>query len=160
MALNRVAILAISMVLLSSVAMAADHIVGDDKGWTVDFNYTQWTQDKVFRVGDNLVFNYDNTKHNIFKVNGTLFKDCTFPPKNEALSTGKDIIQLKTEGRKWYVCGVADHCSAHQMKFVITVLAEGAPAPSPPPSSNAHSIVSSMFGVVMVAIVAMATIFA
>lgn len=54
MALNRVAILAISMVLLSSVAMAADHIVGDDKGWTVDFNYTQWTQDKVFRVGDNL----------------------------------------------------------------------------------------------------------
>ena len=93
-------------------------------------------------------------------MNGTLFKDCTFPPKNEALSTGKDIIQLKTEGRKWYVCGVADHCSAHQMKFVITVLAEGAPAPSPPPSSNAHSIVSSMFGVVMVAIVAMATIFA
>jgi len=44
MALNRVAILAISMVLLSSVAMAADHIVGDDKGWTVDFNYTQGTR--------------------------------------------------------------------------------------------------------------------
>jgi len=46
--------LAISMVLLSSVAMAADHVVGDEKGWTVDFNYTQWAQDKVFRVGDNL----------------------------------------------------------------------------------------------------------
>lgn len=54
MASARVAFLAFSMVLLSSVAMATDHIVGDDKGWTVDFNYTQWAQDKVFRVGDNL----------------------------------------------------------------------------------------------------------
>ena len=49
-----VLILSISMVLLSSVAIATDHIVGDDKGWTVDFDYTQWAQDKVFRVGDNL----------------------------------------------------------------------------------------------------------
>lgn len=54
MALHHVAFIAISMVLLSSVAIATYHIVGDDKGWTVDFNYTQWAQDKVFCVGDNL----------------------------------------------------------------------------------------------------------
>jgi hypothetical protein len=47
-------ILAISMVLLSSIALATDHIVGEDKGWTVDINYTQWTSETVFRVGDNL----------------------------------------------------------------------------------------------------------
>lgn len=51
---SRVIFLAISMVLLSSIALAVDHIVGDEKGWTVDFNYTQWAQDKVFNVGDNL----------------------------------------------------------------------------------------------------------
>jgi len=34
--------------------MATDYVVGDDKGWTLDFNYTVWAQDKVFRVGDNL----------------------------------------------------------------------------------------------------------
>lgn len=51
---SRVVFFATSMVLLSSIALATDHIVGDDNGWTVDFNYTQWTQDKVFRVGDNL----------------------------------------------------------------------------------------------------------
>lgn len=95
------------------------------------------------------VFNYDNSKHNVFKVNGTLFQNCTFPPSNEALSTGKDVIPLKTGGRKWYICGKANHCAAHQMKFVITVLADGAPAPSP--TSNAHTIVSSLFvGVVVV----------
>ncbi|GAU23964.1 hypothetical protein TSUD_327650 [Trifolium subterraneum] len=103
------------------------------------------------------VFNYDSTKHNVFKVNGTLFQSCTFPPANEALDTGKDIIQLKTEGRKWYVCGVADHCSARQMKLVITVLGNGAPAPSP--TSSAYSTVSSMFGVVVAATVAITTIF-
>ena len=93
-------------------------------------------------------------------MNGTLFQSCTFPPKNEALSTGKDIIQLKTEGRKWYVCGVADHCSARQMKLVVTVLAEGAPAPSPPPSSLARSVESSVYGVIMASMVAIVVIFA
>ncbi|GAU23969.1 hypothetical protein TSUD_327700 [Trifolium subterraneum] len=161
MASSRVVlILLMSMVLLSSVSLATNHIVGDDKGWTVDFNYTQWASEMVFRVGDNLVFNYDPSRHNVFKVNGTLFQSCTFPPANEALSTGKDTIQLKTEGKKWYVCGIADHCSTRQMKFVINVLPEAAPAPSPPPSSAAHSVVSSVFGVVMVTIVGIAAIFA
>ncbi|XP_004493193.1 blue copper protein 1a-like [Cicer arietinum] len=154
---SRVIFLAISMVLLSSIALAVDHIVGDEKGWTVDFNYTQWAQDKVFNVGDNLVFNYDNSKHNVFKVNGTLFKNCIFPQENEALSTGKDIIQLKTEGNKWYVCGKANHCAARQMKLVINVLAEGAPSPSS--SSHYEYAVSSIFGVIMVATIAIAPIF-
>ncbi|CAJ2672058.1 unnamed protein product [Trifolium pratense] len=65
MASSRVVlILSLSMVLLSSVSMATDHIVGGDKGWTVDVNYTQWASESVFRVGDNLVFNYDSSRHN------------------------------------------------------------------------------------------------
>jgi hypothetical protein len=99
------------------------------------------------------VFNYDNSKHNVFKVNGTLFKSCTFPSENEALSTGKDVISLKSDGNKWYVCGKANHCAARQMKLVINVLAEGAP------SSSAHSFVSSIIGVVLIATFAIATIF-
>jgi hypothetical protein len=60
MASSRLILLAISMVLFSSIAMATDYVVGDEKGWTVDFNYTQWAQDKVFRVGDNLGKNLIN----------------------------------------------------------------------------------------------------
>ncbi|XP_058748235.1 blue copper protein 1a-like [Vicia villosa] len=155
MTCSNVMYFAICMVLFSSVAMAVDHIVGDEKGWTVDFNYTQWAQDKVFRVGDNLVFNYDNSKHNVFKVNGALFQNCDFPPQNEALSTGKDVIQLKTDGRKWYICGKANHCAARQMKLVINVLEEGAPSPS----SSAHSLASTVFGVLMLAMIAITAIF-
>jgi hypothetical protein len=49
-----VMIISISMVLLSSVSMATDHIVGDYQAWSVGTNYTQWAQERVFRVGDNL----------------------------------------------------------------------------------------------------------
>jgi hypothetical protein len=50
-----VMILSISMVLLFSVSMATDHIVGDYQAWShVATNYTQWAQERVFRVGDNL----------------------------------------------------------------------------------------------------------
>ncbi|XP_061343299.1 blue copper protein 1a-like [Gastrolobium bilobum] len=155
MAFTRIALLlAISMILFSSVAMATDYVVGDQNGWTIDFNYTQWARDKVFRVGDNLVFNYDNAKHNVFKVNGTQFQNCSFPPPNDALTSGNDVIQLKLEGKKWYVCGVANHCAVHQMKLVINVVSEG---PAPAPSS---AVVSSLSGVLMAAIVAVSAIFA
>ncbi|KAI4348474.1 hypothetical protein L6164_009195 [Bauhinia variegata] len=42
-----VAFLAISMVLLSSVAIAVDHIVGDENGWTLEFNYRKWAFSKL-----------------------------------------------------------------------------------------------------------------
>lgn len=35
-------------------AMATDFIVGDEKGWRPDFNYTAWAEGKVFMVGDTL----------------------------------------------------------------------------------------------------------
>ncbi|KAG4912733.1 hypothetical protein JHK86_053166 [Glycine max] len=145
----RLAFFAVSMVLLSSVAMATDFTVGDGTGWTVDFNYTAWAEGKVFRVGDTLWFNYENTKHNVVKVNGTQFQECSFTSNNEVLSSGKDSITLKAEGKKWYVCGVANHCAARQMKLVINV--ETA-APAPAPTSSAHSLLSSVFGVLIIAI--------
>ncbi|KAL2320488.1 hypothetical protein Fmac_029457 [Flemingia macrophylla] len=147
---TRLAFLAISMVLLSSVAMAADFVVGGDQGWKLDFDYEEWAQDKVFRVGDNLLFNYDNTKHNVVKVNGTQFQNCSFTPENEILSNGKDTITLKTEGKKWYICGKPTHCADHQMKLTINVQAE-APAPAP---SSAHSLMASLSGVLIFAIAA------
>ncbi|XP_054804405.1 blue copper protein 1a-like [Prosopis cineraria] len=142
MAYARIAFLAISMVLLSSVATATDHIVGDDQGWTLDFDYAEWARDKVFLVGDNLVFNYDNTKHDVFKLNGSLFSNCTFPAATEALTSGQDVIPLASPGRKWYACGKADHCASRGMKLAITVLANG-PMSAPPPPPSSHALSSS-----------------
>ena len=44
----------VAIIVLPTVVMATDHIVGDDKGWTTNVNYTDWAKDKVFHVGDTL----------------------------------------------------------------------------------------------------------
>lgn len=54
MAADKFLILAIVAMVLPSLTMATQYIVGDDKGWTRDYNYTEWVKDKVFRVGDTL----------------------------------------------------------------------------------------------------------
>ncbi|EOY10547.1 Uclacyanin 1, putative [Theobroma cacao] len=135
MASNKFLMLTIVAIFLPAIAMATDYIVGDDSGWTINFDYQAWAKDKVFRIGDKLVFQYPQGYHNVFKVNGTAFKNCDIPPADEALNSGNDTIVLKTPGRKWYICGVSDHCSAYSQKLAITVQYSYGPAPAPAPSS-------------------------
>ncbi|KAJ4844299.1 hypothetical protein Tsubulata_030499 [Turnera subulata] len=109
-------------------ALAKEYIVGDDHGWTTGFDYQAWAKDKDFLVGDKL------GSHNVFKVNGTEFEKCIKPPPDEALTSGNDTIVLATPGRKWYLCGVGQHCEVGGQKLAITVQALAQPpsiAPSP-----------------------------
>lgn len=46
-------ILGIVAILVPSIS-AAEYVVGDEKGWTINFDYQTWAQDKVFYVGDKL----------------------------------------------------------------------------------------------------------
>ncbi|XP_031247917.1 stellacyanin-like [Pistacia vera] len=115
---------------------AKEFIVGDDSGWTINFDYKAWAEGKDFQVGDTLVFNYPVGVHNVFRVNGTDFQNCSKPPLSEALRSGNDKIVLATPGRKWYICGVAKHCENANQKLFINVLPQtqspgAAPAPSP-----------------------------
>lgn len=54
MASRQFVALAIVAVVLPTVAMATEFIVGDNKGWTIDFDYGAWAQGKTFYVGDTL----------------------------------------------------------------------------------------------------------
>ena len=85
------------------------------------------------------VFKYTQGNHNVFKVNGTAFKDCIIPPLNEALTTGNDTITLATPGNKWYICGVKDHCVNSGQKLAITVYGSLSPEPTPTPGAPAPS---------------------
>ncbi|KAF3441438.1 hypothetical protein FNV43_RR15352 [Rhamnella rubrinervis] len=138
--------LAVAAVLFATIAMGAEYIVGDDEGWTINFDYQAWAKDKVFHVGDKLVFKYTAPDHNVFKVNGTAFKDCIAPPSNERLSSGNDEIVLATPGNRWYICGVSGHCDAGQ-KLAITVW-----DPQTPPSSAVRGISFSGYQVFFAAI--------
>ncbi|KDP39674.1 hypothetical protein JCGZ_02694 [Jatropha curcas] len=157
---------AIVAIILPTVAMATDYVVGDDEGWKVGVNYTEWAKDKVFYVGDRLVFQYQSP-HNVYKVNGDQFKNCI--PSNDLLNTGNDTIPLGKPGKKWYICGATGHCAQGQ-KLVINVESNGpisdAPesngpisAPAPTPESNdSYTFVSSWFQILIAAVVAIAIV--
>ncbi|MQL74621.1 hypothetical protein Taro_006981 [Colocasia esculenta] len=115
------------VLLLPWAATATDYKVGDDDGWRPSYNYTAWATGKDFRVGDTLAFVYTKGKHNVLNVTGDDFKNCTASSNSLLRDSGNDVITLKTEGKKWYICGVRDHCSKQQ-KLVIEVLQTGTPA--------------------------------
>ncbi|CAI0476689.1 unnamed protein product [Linum tenue] len=155
MVVSMFAVVAALAVFAPMMASATQYVVGDETGWTKDFDYTTWTAGKQFFVGDSLVFNYPAGKHNVFKVNGTDFQQCSKPLVGAPLTTGSDEIELKTTGRKWYICGVSGHCATGQ-KLVITV-SDGSAAPAPTPVSPSTgaapgSIVSAGFAAVTVVV--------
>ncbi|KAF5206613.1 Uclacyanin [Thalictrum thalictroides] len=125
----------LAIIVLPSVVLATDYVVGDEVGWTIGFDYKTWTAGKQFYVGDTLLFKYPVGVHNVFKVNGTSFKDCVKPPQSEALTSGNDLITLATPGRKWYICGFGKHCQIGGQKLFITVYDTWAPIPLPIPFS-------------------------
>ncbi|KAK6251207.1 hypothetical protein SCA6_005212 [Theobroma cacao] len=154
-----IAVVAFSVIHSS---LATEFLVGDESGWTLDFDYQGWAAGKEFRVGDKLVFKYASGVHNVLRVNGTEFQQCEAAGNTVPLTTGNDVITLATPGRKWYICGVARHCAARNMKLNITVLAQGdspasAPTPSSPTSAARGNAASSFYGgiVVMVGFVGM-----
>ncbi|XP_077247779.1 blue copper protein 1a-like [Tasmannia lanceolata] len=149
-------IVAIIVAVLPAVTLAKEFIVGGDKGWTVGVvDYQAWANASEFHVGDKLVFNYPPGKHTVCKVDGAAFKSCTVPPPNMTLTTGNDTVTLATTGKKWYICGVGQHCAKGQ-KFSITVQPAVIAPASPPMGGGAEGPNSSGFQVLMVAIVATA----
>ncbi|KAI7993100.1 Uclacyanin 1 [Camellia lanceoleosa] len=103
----------IIVVIFPIIVSTTDFIVGDEKGWTVNFDYQAWAQGKDFQ--------YPEGAHNVFKVNGTGFQNCNAPPLKEALTSGKDTVVLSTQGHEWYICGVAKHCANGGQKLFINV---------------------------------------
>ncbi|XP_077247806.1 blue copper protein 1a-like [Tasmannia lanceolata] len=155
-------IVAIILAVHLGPSLAKEFIVGGDKGWTVGVvDYQAWADGEEFHIGDKLVFNYPPGKHTVCKVDGVAFKSCTVPPANMTLTTGKDIVTLASTGKKWYICGVGQHC-ANGQKFSITVKPVLLATASPPmeggaegPSSS-NGIMTHCYHVLTAAIVAMA----
>ncbi|XP_058002590.1 blue copper protein-like [Hevea brasiliensis] len=157
MASNRFVAFAIAAIILPTVAMATEYIVGDDKGWNVTVNYTEWAQNKVFHVGDTLVFKY-GPPHNVSKVDEGGFKECK--PSGDLYNSGNDTFTLSKPGKKWYICGITAHCEKGQ-KLMINVEEPKVPAPAPktvpaPAPNDSYRFISSWYQIFMAAVVVMA----
>ncbi|KAB2622575.1 stellacyanin-like [Pyrus ussuriensis x Pyrus communis] len=118
----------VTLAIVAPCILVTDFVVGDDKA-----------QGKQFYVGEKLDFKYPKGVHNVHKVNGTGFQQSAAPLDSVPLTSGNDVVTLATPGRKWYICGVGQHCKAGNQKFLITVMPSSTPSPSPSYTASSPS---------------------
>ncbi|KAG6636811.1 blue copper protein-like [Carya illinoinensis] len=117
------------LAILAPSILAKEIKVGDDKGWTINFDYQAWAKGKEFVVGEKLVFIYPQGDHNVIKVDGSGFQQYVASANTETLTTENDVINLTSTRNKWYICGVSKHCESGNQKLAITVAAESSSSP-------------------------------
>ena len=134
MKITLLAMAAISAVLLGT-ASAATYGVGEPGGaWTLGTDYSSWVADKKFNVGDEIVFKYSPTAHDVVEVSKAGYDSCSTAGAINTFKTGNDVIPLNATGTRYFICGITGHCSptdAASMKVVIDV-ASGSSSPSSP----------------------------
>ncbi|GLJ42145.1 hypothetical protein SUGI_0872760 [Cryptomeria japonica] len=129
--------------LLMTCQATKVYTVGDEAGWTLDYDYQKWASGKTFYVGDTLVFKYFNSEmgnHNVVRVSRTGYTNCVIDPNMGVYESGSDKIVLSAPGDMWFICGTPGHCESG-MKLKITVKKPaGIPAPSPAPAQTTDGI--------------------
>ncbi|KAJ4761081.1 Blue copper protein [Rhynchospora pubera] len=114
------------LVLLNSAmwASATDYTVGDSSGWTTGVDYTKWTGDKSFQVGDNLVFDFVSGAHTVTEVTKSDYSSCSTSNAISNSNSAPTTVSLTSAGTRYFICGVPGHCSSGQ-KLAVTVGSSG-----------------------------------
>nr|GMD65140.1 uclacyanin-3-like [Ipomoea batatas] len=104
------------ILLASPAALAKDHIVGGDGGWSQSGDYTTWAGGETFTVGDNLVFNYGGS-HGVAEVSKDDYDSCNAANALQSFSDGKTTIKLSKAGPMYFMCPTFGHCqTARRLK--------------------------------------------
>ncbi|KAL1298007.1 early nodulin-like protein 17 [Arachis hypogaea] len=131
-----VLVLVLTLSLCGVPVSATDHIVGANRGWNPGINYTLWSNNQTFFVGDLISFRYQKTQYNVFEVNQTGYDNCTTQGAIGNWSSGKDFITLKKAQRYYFICGNGQCFNG--MKVSILVHPLPPPPPAHPPHASAH----------------------
>ncbi|CAO2820566.1 unnamed protein product [Amaranthus hypochondriacus] len=120
---------ALVMVMVPQV-FGKRYIVGGNKGWSPNVNYTVWASDKHFYFGDWLFFVYDRNQNNVLEVNKTNYENCNtdHPLKNWTTGAGRDVVPLNETRHRYFVSG-GGFCFGGMKLSVRTE------KPPPPPKS-------------------------
>ncbi|XP_044478916.1 mavicyanin-like [Mangifera indica] len=140
MAMAKSAVIVFSIIALFGAAMAASYDVGDTAGWTTKDmpDYKKWADDKDFKVGDTLVFKYNQEMHDVMQVSKADFEACSAKSPIAKYTTGADKVTLKEPGKTYFLCSFPGHCEKGQK---VEIEVEGtADGPAAGPSgANASS---------------------
>ncbi|XP_027173927.1 uncharacterized protein LOC113773480 [Coffea eugenioides] len=119
------------------------YIVGDDLGWIVPpggkIAYETWAYDKIFTVGDTLVFNFTTGEQDIARVTKEAFDTCNSTNSLSLQTTGPASYTLNSTGEYYFISTLDSHCFLGQkLAIIVTSGSPGPPSSSPvPPSPRA-----------------------
>ncbi|KAI4326854.1 hypothetical protein L6164_019381 [Bauhinia variegata] len=123
MQLNLLMFALIGCNLMSSVISRKTYVVGDANGWRLPPHpsfYSEWAKNKIFRVGDTLVFPYQPGLNNVVQVSKEDFDICAMRTDLEQYYAGNSEITLDKPGDSYFFCSVGKHCESGQ-RLHITV---------------------------------------
>ncbi|TVU10645.1 hypothetical protein EJB05_44189 [Eragrostis curvula] len=131
------AIVAIMAAAVFGMASAATYNVGEPSGsWDLRTDYGTWAASKRFQPGDQIVFKYSPSAHDVLEVNKAAYDSCNTDNAIATHTTGNDVITLDAPSTRYFICGFPSHCTSG-MKLQITVTSGGSSlAPAGAPNSN------------------------
>ncbi|XP_078436637.1 blue copper protein 1b-like [Wolffia australiana] len=146
-----------SMALLLEYAFAATIVVGAPNGsWDLRTDYRSWASSQTFSVGDTLgslladkvyfisffvVFQYTSF-HDVVEVTEADFDACRSTNPIARYTDGNTVVSLPSTGKRFFICGIAGHCS-EGMKVEVDVVSDAAPASPPSSPMTPPPVVSS-----------------
>ncbi|XP_034598948.1 basic blue protein [Setaria viridis] len=146
-AILQASLLAVAVAVLATAASGATYTVGGPGGsWDLQTNLTAWASSIDFRSGDELVFKYDASAHNVVEVSSDDYRSCSAAsPRSDVLRTGSDVVQLGGVSR-YFICGVPGHCAAGMKLEVDPGCTTTLPPPAPPGAPGGITICSGGSG--------------
>ncbi|KAM1223579.1 hypothetical protein ACFX10_042435 [Malus domestica] len=98
-----------------------EYIVGDEKRWSPDANLTQWTEDKKFKAGDVLVFEYKDPLLMVAAVwDKYLFEKCDLYAGVIKLYTSGNDHAVLEKGTIYFASYPSPYCE-NGMKLTVHV---------------------------------------
>lgn len=119
---STLAVAIVAAAVFGTASGAASYTVGEPGGsWDTRTNLTAWASAIAFHRGDQLVFKYDASAHDVVEVTQAGYTSCSAAsPVVAARQTGSDAVKLYGVGRRFFICGNPWHCDAG-MKLEVKV---------------------------------------
>ncbi|OMO57787.1 Plastocyanin-like protein [Corchorus olitorius] len=115
------------------------YTIGDDLGWLVPpggaIAYATWAFDKIFLIGDTLVFEFINGTQDVAVVTKEAYEKCNTTNPITILTTSPANITLTTKGEHFFTSTYGGHCELGQ-KLAINVTASSSGTANPPSTST------------------------
>ncbi|OIV98257.1 hypothetical protein TanjilG_14846 [Lupinus angustifolius] len=113
-----------------------NYTVGGNLGWVVspigESAYEAWAYNKLFLVGDSLVFYYKNGTQDVAIVTKEAYEKCETNNTLAVYTTSPTRIILNTIGEHFFTSTYKDHCALGQKLAInVTANSSGATALSP-----------------------------